>query len=131
MQLGKGRKGTNHDAEDALKRITAIKGLFKDSKSVPNKSFESAGFMYLSRFNKDEASNTKVREKVAKSVESEEQSVVGDSNSIDSQHSQTQNSSEKNRKYALSLATLATKVHKRINIVNEGAINVLIELAQQ
>jgi hypothetical protein len=131
MQVGKGRKSHNPDAENALSRIAAIRGMFKDSKSVPNKSFESAGFMYLSRFNKDEENMTKVREKVAKSVESEEQSVIGDNNSVDSQHSQVQNSSEKNRKYALSLATLATKAGKRIGIVSEGAINVLIELAQQ
>ena len=130
MQLGKGRKPPNPDAEEALKRITAIKGLFKDSKSVPNKSFETAGFMYLSRFNKDEDNVTKTREKVTKSVESEELSVAGDSKSIESAHTFTQNSSEKNRKYALSLATLATKPNKRINIVNEGAINVLLELAQ-
>lgn len=131
MQLGKGRKPPNPEAQEALKRITAIKGMFKDSKSVPNKSFESAGFMYLSRFNKDEATVTKVREKTTKSIDAEEQSIAGDSKSVDSSHTFTQNSSEKLRKYALSLATLATKPLKRISIVNEGAITVLIELSQQ
>jgi uncharacterized membrane protein YgcG len=132
MQLNKGRKPPNPEAQEALQRISAIRGLFKDSKSVPNKSFESAGFMYLSRFNKDDEDVPKVREKAAKSIDTEEQSVTGDSQSVDSSHTMVQNSStEKNRKYALSLATLASKPHKRLHIVNEGAISVLIELALQ
>jgi hypothetical protein len=36
---------------------------------------------------------------------------------------------EKKRRYAMSLATLAAKPHKRMTIVNEGAINILQTLA--
>ena len=123
--FGNGRRSINEEATEALKRIHTLKSLLPP-KVVPNKYAESFGFMVHSRFNShaevvddDDQSTTPIqREKAAKALENDDNSVqeAKSVHSVESAH----NNSDKNRRYALSLATLAAKPSKRIAIVNEG-----------
>lgn len=127
------RRPIDPDAKEALKRIPILASIIPqpdpdDEDNQPKKiPMDNMGFLFLSRLNKDEGESTKVREKQNKSVEQED-SVLTEAKSLESAQSVVFNS-EKNRRYALSLATLATKPHKRLFIVDEGAIGVLVELA--
>jgi hypothetical protein len=128
--LGRGRKTINDEAVEQLKSITAIHSLLKGKRvaSTPAaSSSEPYAFMLLSRFNKDESDLPKIRELRQRVDEVESQNVV-EAKSLDSSNSVVSNL-EKHRRYALSLATLATKSHKRLQIVQDGAIGILIELA--
>jgi hypothetical protein len=123
------RRPVNQDALDSLKKISILQTILKDSE-VPKKMGESIGFMLHSRFNNlnDEDAPKYQRERQQKLAESEDVSVVEHSKSHHSVDSTSQ-ISDKNRRYALSLATLANKPSKRIPIVNEGAIQILIEFS--
>lgn len=126
--MSRTRKNVDEEATESLKRISSITSLLKGKKVVSNPSVEAIGFMLLSRFNKDESDLPKMREARQKVNDFEEQSVV-ESKSLESAHSMASSNLEKNRRYALSLATLATKENKRLQIVQDGAIAILIELS--
>ena len=125
----------NDDAAETLKKLTVLKGILPE-KPVPNQSREGTGFMLHSRFNNqnnnnddDDDDTPKYREKQQKSTELEDGANVVEHKSHHSTES-VGTVSEKNRRYALSLATLANKPSKRMAIVQEGAIQILIELSQ-
>jgi hypothetical protein len=132
------------DARELAKKIPILKDIIPKpplnedgEEEIPRKlTSENIGFLLLSRFEKqqedvdeedEDDDEPKIREKLHRAVEQED-SVLTEERSIESSHSQFSNS-EKNRRYALALATLATKEHKRHDIVEKGAIPVLLELA--
>jgi hypothetical protein len=132
------------DARELAKKIPILKEIIPKpplnedgEEEIPKKlTSENIGFLFLSRFAKqqededeedEDDDEPKVREKSHRAIEQED-SVLTEERSIESSHSQFANS-EKNRRYALALATLATKEHKRQDIVEKGAIQVLLELA--
>ena len=129
------KKSPNTEAINRLKSIPILKTILpkhldEDGEIEPKKlTNDNLGFLFLSRYNKDEEEFPKVRERVSKVTESEGVITV-ETKSNESTHTTVVNS-EKNRRYALSLATLATKPSRRLRIVEEGAINVLIELSLQ
>ena len=130
-------KRDNPEAVEALKRMPSLKKILQDTPNVKKRGGgNSRGFMYLSRFSKEESSvSTKTKEKVQHSVADDDldnESITHVDQEIFMQESGTVNSSsinEKKRRYALSLATLAAKPEKRATIVNEGAVAVLIDLS--
>jgi hypothetical protein len=128
------KRSENPDAQEVLSRIPALKTVLASSNKVAldKTKLESAGFMLLSRFSKEDDESPKVKERQHKVTNAE----GGDEADLSVQQkaaeptATTGHNYEKKKRYALSLATLASKPHKRMVIVNEGAITVLIELSQ-
>ena len=127
------KRGEDPEAGEALARIPALKTVLANcSKVALDKSKgDRAGFMNLSRYNKEDNESPKVRERAQKvaSAEEGEESDHGVQMKTTEPTANAGNNYEKKKRYALSLATLASKPSKRSVIVNEGAITVLIELA--
>lgn len=130
MILGHNRRTYNPEAQDTLKKITALQSIFGENTIPPFQAAEGAGFRFLSRICKGQNDQpNKVKEKASKSVDNEDVSVAESKSSDTVQTSTSQHNSEKNRRYALSLATLSTKPGKRISIVEDGGLVLLNELA--
>lgn len=134
--MNKIKRTPSKEAQEVVKKNEYLQNIFRD-KTIPSGTGDHRGFMYLSRY-KDEAdtidalqkeaeSNDKVVESfsVAKNVSDD----VVTTTVVASEPTAVTHNIEQKRKYAMSLATLAKKEDKRILIVDEGAIPVLIELA--
>lgn len=125
---------TDSEAMEIIQKISAIKDMFReDGESIVlarrGAEDSSAGFLYLSRFNKNANQITK-----KESEEDHKESGVVDNNDVeeaaqvDVTIKPTQNR-EKKRRFAMSLASLASKAEKRVEIVNDGAIQTLNSLS--
>mmetsp|Transcript_35139 Transcript_35139/g.77450 ORF Transcript_35139/g.77450 Transcript_35139/m.77450 type:complete len:379 (+) Transcript_35139:197-1333(+) len=119
------------DAHDVLKAIVALRRILPSTQVALDKMHDNNGFMLLSRYSKNhDLSGPKAVKKEVKDgkdiVNDEEDTVQPKSVEPPSN---TSSNTEKKKRYALSLATLAAKPSKRVTIVNEGAITVLIELS--
>ncbi len=114
-----------------INRIPSLVGMMEDVKYNPQ---DHKGFLYISRFNKDnflDAYPSKEREQlnvklsvVNESVDEEAKLTTTVNHTTDSSHSL-----DRKRRFATSLYTLASKPEKRQVIVAEGAIPLLLELA--
>mmetsp|Transcript_28225 Transcript_28225/g.62516 ORF Transcript_28225/g.62516 Transcript_28225/m.62516 type:complete len:1451 (+) Transcript_28225:122-4474(+) len=133
MQLGRNSKarGENSSMKEHLHRIPSLANILKGKVVALDKNMvDTPGFMLYSRYIKNEtAEGPKVKEKMQRVVATDEEG--GDHIQLKSQEPATNagSNTDKKKRFALSLATLAAKKDKRITIVNEGAIAVLIDLA--
>lgn len=135
-----GKARTDHqEMKDQLANITVLGTILPQNSNIVLKSNnESASFMALSRHlsgiedgprkerahkHEHSVSNTDKHSAI-----NEEVSVKSHTSDVVSLSSNSVNNDKKQR-YALSLATLASKPSKRLTIVNEGAITLLIELS--
>eukprot|EP01032_Pedospumella_encystans_P018996 gene18996-21608_t len=127
------KRGENPEAGEILARIPTLKKILGSNSKIEldRTKVDSSGFMLLSRYNKEDDDTPKIKEKVQKVASEEDGEEVDHVQQKTAEPTGANNSSnnEKKKRYALSLATLASKPHKRQVIVNEGAITVLIELS--
>ena len=128
------KRGEDPVAGEILSKIPALKSVLAHSSKIAldKTKGDSAGFMFLSRYNKGVDESPKIREKAHKVANAEEEGEEverGIQPKATEPTANTGNNYEKKKRYALSLATLASKPSKRLTIVNEGAITVLIELS--
>lgn len=126
------KRGGDPAANEVLSKIPALKTVLEKSTKIAldKTKGDRAGFMYLSRFNKEDDESPKIKEKAHKVANTEEGEETDHVQQKSTEPTANQGSNnEKMKRYALSLATLATKSSKRLVIVNEGAIGVLIDLS--
>jgi hypothetical protein len=120
---------------EALAKIPGLNNILAGTEKVAldKTKGDSSGFMFLSRYSKEDDESPKLKERAQNKVaatEGGEEAGQGVQQKTTEPTSNAGQNYEKKKRYALSLATLASKPSKRLVIVNEGAITVLIELSQ-
>src|SRR5690348_9338968 len=99
MNIVRSKKAPNYEAQELIRRNSSLQNILKDTNVGSHKSSDNRGFMYLSRFNKDEDDVPKVKEKSLKDekTEGEVNFVNESSKTLESTVSSTINHDKKRR----------------------------------
>lgn len=132
---------TAAEAKDVINKISSLKGLLApvNEDGAPiyrDDGNNSRGFLYKSRFNKEipitKVKNIKVKNNTTDIVFEESEDSNGNVKFHLEESLPTLKPTkhlDKKRRFAMSLASLASKQEKRLSAVKEGAIGALIELS--